>query len=222
VRQAERRAGGAGHAAQRRTAARDAADLDHGRRRTDRLESLLGTENPVGPRHAQHARRVVGEGMTVICRGRYASKTDLQRAQAIFRKRWGLRCIPVRRSSFQPVTPTLEQRAADQATSSWKRWPIGVAEWRPSRQLALHAGGAIAARRAAHGPFHRRHPAALARRCPSPRPGCTIGGLLMLEDGRIRSVVWRGRWKTATKISAHLGMGPQQDFRSGGGQRSGD
>jgi pyrroline-5-carboxylate reductase len=48
-----------------------------------------------------------------------------------------------------------------------------------------------------------RHPASLRDDVTTPA-GCTIGGLLMLEDGRIRSVLARAVEETA-KIAAHLG-----------------
>src|SRR4029077_19557250 len=50
-----------------------------------------------------------------------------------------------------------------------------------------------------------RHPAALRDDVTTPA-GCTIGGLLMLEDGKIRSVLARAV-EEATKIAAHLGAG---------------
>ena len=48
-----------------------------------------------------------------------------------------------------------------------------------------------------------RHPASLRDDVTTPA-GCTIGGLLMLEDGRIRSVLARAV-EEATRIAAHLG-----------------
>jgi len=51
-----------------------------------------------------------------------------------------------------------------------------------------------------------RHPAALRDDVTTPA-GCTIGGILMLEDGKIRSVLARAV-EEATKIAAHLGAGP--------------
>jgi pyrroline-5-carboxylate reductase len=48
-----------------------------------------------------------------------------------------------------------------------------------------------------------RHPAALRDDVTTPA-GCTIAGLLMLEDGRIRSVLARAV-EEATKIAAQLG-----------------
>ena len=52
-----------------------------------------------------------------------------------------------------------------------------------------------------------RHPASLRDDVTTPA-GCTIAGLLMLEDGRIRSVLARAV-EEATKISAHLGASRQ-------------
>ena len=48
-----------------------------------------------------------------------------------------------------------------------------------------------------------RHPAALRDDVTTPA-GCTIAGLLMLEDGRVRSVLARAV-EEATKTAAHLG-----------------
>jgi pyrroline-5-carboxylate reductase len=64
-----------------------------------------------------------------------------------------------------------------------------------------------------------RHPAALRDDVTTPA-GCTIGGLLMLEDGRIRSVLARAV-EEATKIAAHLGAAPAKISETGPGQRSG-
>ncbi|HZL58049.1 MAG TPA: pyrroline-5-carboxylate reductase dimerization domain-containing protein, partial [Bryobacteraceae bacterium] len=49
----------------------------------------------------------------------------------------------------------------------------------------------------------QRHPAALRDDVTTPA-GCTIGGLLMLEDGKIRSVLARAV-EEATRIVEHLG-----------------
>ena len=48
-----------------------------------------------------------------------------------------------------------------------------------------------------------RHPAALRDDVTTPA-GCTIGGLLMMEDGKIRSVIARAI-EEATRIAAGLG-----------------
>jgi pyrroline-5-carboxylate reductase len=50
-----------------------------------------------------------------------------------------------------------------------------------------------------------RHPASLRDDVTTPA-GCTIGGLLMLEDGRIRSVLARAI-EEAARIAQGLGAG---------------
>jgi pyrroline-5-carboxylate reductase len=50
--------------------------------------------------------------------------------------------------------------------------------------------------------------------------GCTIGGLLMLEDGRIRSVLARAV-EEATRISAQLGGAPAKVSEAAGSHRAG-
>ena len=54
-----------------------------------------------------------------------------------------------------------------------------------------------------------RHPAALRDDVTTPA-GCTIAGLLMLEDGRIRSVLARAV-EEAAKTAAHLGPPPAKE-----------
>jgi pyrroline-5-carboxylate reductase len=167
---------------------------------TDRLESLLGTENPV-VRAMPNTPAVVGEGMTVICRGRYASKTDLQRAQAIFEAVG--RCIPVDEVHFNAVTALSGSGPGYQFLIMEALADAGVRVGLP-RQLALTLVAQTALGSARMVLSTGRHPAALRDDVTTPA-GCTIGGLLMLEDGRIRSVLARAV-EEATKISAHLGM----------------
>lgn len=59
-----------------------------------------------------------------------------------------------------------------------------------------------------------QHPAALKDQVTTPG-GCTIAGLLTLEDGRIRSVVARAV-EQATRVAAGLGQGGQGDGAEGG------
>ena len=182
---------------------------------TDRLESLLGTENPV-VRAMPNTPAVVGEGMTVICPGRYASKTDLQRAQSIF-EAVGL-CLPVDEIHFNAVTALSGSGPGYQFLIMEALADAGVRVGLP-RQLALTLVAQTALGAARMVLSTGRHPAALRDDVTTPA-GCTIGGLLMLEDGRIRSVLARAV-EEATKISAHLGVGPTKISESAGGQRSG-
>jgi pyrroline-5-carboxylate reductase len=64
-----------------------------------------------------------------------------------------------------------------------------------------------------------RHPASLRDDVTTPA-GCTIGGLLMLEDGRIRSVLARAV-EEATKIAAHLGAPAAKPPETAAGHRAG-
>lgn len=50
-----------------------------------------------------------------------------------------------------------------------------------------------------------QHPAIIREQVSTPA-GCTIGGLLVLEDGRVRSTVARGI-QEATRVAAGLGSG---------------
>jgi pyrroline-5-carboxylate reductase len=182
---------------------------------TDRLESLLGTENPV-VRAMPNTPAVVGEGMTVICPGRYASKSDLQRAQAIF-EAVGM-CLPVDEIHFNAVTALSGSGPGYQFLIMEALADAGVRVGLP-RQLALTLVAQTALGAARMVLSTGRHPAALRDDVTTPA-GCTIGGLLMLEDGRIRSVLARAV-EEATRISAHLGVGPTKISESAGSSRSG-
>src|SRR5947208_509747 len=143
---------------------------------------------------------VVGEGMTVICPGRYAGKTDMQRAQAIF-EAVGL-CLPVDEVHFNAVTALSGSGPGYQFLIMEALADAGVRVGLP-RQLALTLVAQTALGAARMVLSTGRHPAALRDDVTTPA-GCTIGGLLMLEDGRIRSVLARAV-EEATKIAAHLG-----------------
>jgi pyrroline-5-carboxylate reductase len=169
---------------------------------TDRLESLLGTENPV-VRAMPNTPAIVGEGMTVVCRGRYASKTDLDRAKYIFD---GVgKCLPVDEIHFNAITALSGAGPAYQFLIMEALADAGVRVGLP-RQLALTLVAQTALGAARMVLATGRHPASLRDDVTTPA-GCTIGGLLMLEDGRIRSVLARAV-EEATKISAHLGASP--------------
>jgi pyrroline-5-carboxylate reductase len=72
------------------------------------------------------------------------------------------------------------------------------------RQLALALVAQTAVGAAKMVQMAGRHPAALRDDVTTPA-GCTIGGLLMLEDGKIRSVLARAI-EEATKIAEGLGQ----------------
>jgi pyrroline-5-carboxylate reductase len=177
---------------------------------TDRLELLLGTENPV-VRAMPNTPAVVGEGMTVICGGRYATPADLLRAQAIFEAVG--RCMTADEVHFNAITALSGSGPGYNFLIMEALADAGVRVGLP-RQLALTLVAQTALGAARMVLSTGRHPAALRDDVTTPA-GCTIGGLLMLEDGRIRSVLARAV-EEATKISAHLGVGPTKVSESGG------
>lgn len=182
---------------------------------TDRLESLLGMENPV-VRAMPNTPAVVGEGMTVICRGRNAAKEDLERAGHVFS---GVgRCMPIDEIHFNAITALSGSGPAYQFLIMEALADAGVRVGLP-RQLALTLVAQTALGAARMVLSTGRHPASLRDDVTTPA-GCTIGGLLMLEDGRIRSVLARAV-EEATRIAAHLGAAPAKISETAAGQRSG-
>jgi pyrroline-5-carboxylate reductase len=177
---------------------------------TDRLESMLGTENPI-VRAMPNTPAVVGEGMTAICAGRFASKNDLQRAQTIFEAVG--RCVKVDEIHFNAVTALSGSGPGYYFLIMEALADAGVRVGLP-RQLALTLAAQTALGAARMVLASGRHPAALRDDVTTPA-GCTIAGLLMLEDGRIRSVLARAV-EEATKTSAHLGAGPVKISETGG------
>jgi len=166
---------------------------------TDRIETLLGTENPV-VRAMPNTPAVVGEGMTVVCAGSSASQTHLDRAERIFE---GVgKCLPVDEVHFNAVTALSGSGPGYQFLIMEALADAGVRVGLP-RQLALTLVAQTALGAARMVLDSGRHPAALRDDVTTPA-GCTIAGLLMLEDGRIRSVLARAV-EEATKTAAHLG-----------------
>ena len=182
---------------------------------TNMIESLLGTDNPV-VRAMPNTPCIVGEGMTVVCRGRNASKADLERARRVFEAVG--KCIPLDEIHFNGVTALSGSGPAYQYLIMEALADAGVRVGLP-RQLALTLVAQTALGAARMVLESGRHPASLRDDVTTPA-GCTIGGLLMLEDGRIRSVLARAV-EEATRIAAHLGAAPQKISESASSQRAG-
>jgi pyrroline-5-carboxylate reductase len=182
---------------------------------TDRIESLLGTENPI-VRAMPNTPAVVGEGMTVVCAGSSASKTHLDRAERIFE---GVgKCLPLDEVHFNAVTALSGSGPGYQFLIMEALADAGVRVGLP-RQLALTLVAQTALGAAKMVLNSGRHPAALRDDVTTPA-GCTIGGLLMLEDGRIRSVLARAV-EEATKIAAQLGTTTLKISENAASQRAG-
>ncbi|RPI15467.1 MAG: pyrroline-5-carboxylate reductase [Acidobacteriales bacterium] len=182
---------------------------------TERLESLLGTRNPV-VRAMPNTPAIVGEGMTVICGGTNAAAGDLARARVIFE---GVgKCLAVDEAHFNAITALSGSGPAYQYLIMEALADAGVRVGLP-RQLALTLVAQTVLGAAKMVAATGRHPAALRDDVTTPA-GCTIGGLLMLEDGRIRSVLARAV-EEATKIAAHLGAPAGKAADSSTVQRAG-
>ena len=143
---------------------------------------------------------IVGEGMTVVCGGKNATAADLARARRIFEAVG--KCLPVDESHFNAITALSGSGPAYQYLIMEALADAGVRVGLP-RQLALTLFSQTVLGAAKMVQATGRHPAALRDDVTTPA-GCTIGGLLMLEDGRIRSVLARAV-EEAAKIAAHLG-----------------
>jgi pyrroline-5-carboxylate reductase len=182
---------------------------------TDMIESLLGTENPV-VRAMPNTPCIVNEGMTVVCRGRYAAKIDLERARHIFQAVG--KCEPIDEIHFNAITALSGSGPAYQFLIMEALADAGVRVGLP-RQLALTLVAQTALGAARMVLTTGRHPASLRDDVTTPA-GCTIAGLLMLEDGRVRSVLARAV-EEATKTAAHLGASPAKISEIAASKRSG-
>ena len=166
---------------------------------TEKLESLLGASNPV-VRAMPNTPCIVGEGMTVVCGGRNASSRDLGRARQIFEAVG--KCLVLDEAHFNAITALSGSGPAYLYLVMEALADAGVRVGLP-RQTALTLVAQTVLGAAKMVLSTGRHPAALRDDVTTPA-GCTIGGLLVLEDGRVRSVLARAV-EEATKIAAHLG-----------------
>jgi pyrroline-5-carboxylate reductase len=159
---------------------------------------------------------IVGEGMTVVCAGSSASKAHLDRAERIFE---GVgKCLTMDEVHFNAVTALSGSGPGYQFLIMEALADAGVRVGLP-RQLALTLVAQTALGAARMVLDSGRHPAALRDDVTTPA-GCTIAGLLMLEDGRIRSVLARAV-EEATKTAAHLGASTSKISENAAGQRAG-
>jgi pyrroline-5-carboxylate reductase len=163
------------------------------------LESMLGTDNP-WIRAMPNTPCIVKEGMTVICPGTHADEGHMNRAQHVF-EAVGT-CVPTEETYFNAITALSGSGPAYQYLIMEAFADAGVRVGLP-RQLALTLVAQTAVGAARMVQNSGRHPAALRDDVTTPA-GCTIAGLLMLEDGKIRSVLARAI-EEATKTAGQLG-----------------
>lgn len=170
---------------------------------TERLETLLGLPN-IWLRAMPNTPCLVGKGMTVVCGGRAATEDQVKLVQRIFSSMGS--CLPVEEHYFNAVTalsgsgPAYMYLVVEALADAGVR--VGL-----RRDLALHLATQTMLG-AAHMVLETgRHPAALRDDVTTPA-GTTIGALLMLEDGKIRSVLARAV-EEATKIAEERGRAPK-------------
>ncbi|HWF11779.1 MAG TPA: pyrroline-5-carboxylate reductase [Bryobacteraceae bacterium] len=168
------------------------------------LEVMLASANPL-IRAMPNTPCIVREGMTVICPGTKASTANMAAAQRVFEAVG--QCLATEEGYFDAITALSGSGPAYQYLIMESFADAGVRVGLPRHMaLKLVAQTAVGAARMVQA--SGRHPAALRDDVTTPA-GCTIGGLLMLEDGKIRSVLARAI-EEATKIAAGLGAAAQK------------
>ena len=168
---------------------------------TDRFENLLATENAV-VRAMPNTPCLVGHGVTVFCGGRWAESKHLELSKKIFLSVG--KALEVEEHYFNAITALSGSGPAYMYLVMEALADAGVRVGLP-RDLAMELVAQTMLGSARMVQETGRHPAALRDDVTTPA-GCTIGGLLMLEDGKIRSVLARAV-EEATKIVAELGRG---------------
>jgi pyrroline-5-carboxylate reductase len=164
-----------------------------------RFEQLLPHPNP-WVRAMPNTPCVVGAGMTVVAAGTHATDHHLDLAERIFSSVG--RCRIVDEAYCNAVTALSGSGPAYMYLMMEAMADAGVRVGLP-RDLALQLVAQTMLGSARMVLETGRHPAALRDDVTTPA-GCTIGGVLMLEDGKIRSVLARAV-EEATRIVEQLG-----------------
>lgn len=166
---------------------------------TEQLEAALALPNP-WVRAMPNTPCVIGEGMTVVCSGRDATAEHLELARRIFAAVG--RCEIVEEQYCNAITALSGSGPAYMYLVMEALADAGVRVGLP-RDLALTLVAQTMLGSARMVQTMGRHPASLRDDVTTPA-GSTIGGLLMLEDGKIRSVLARAV-EEATRIVDALG-----------------
>lgn len=166
---------------------------------TSFIADTLGTNNPI-VRAMPNTPCLIGEGMTVVCRGPRANDDHIRLSLELF--------------TYLGESIELEEKNMNAVTGLSASGPAyiyliiealsdgGVMEGLPRKvAIRLVARTLLGAARMVLNTG--KHPAELKDDVTTPA-GCTIGALLSMEDGRIRSVLARGV-QEATRIAANLG-----------------
>ncbi len=168
------------------------------------LEAALASGNPV-IRAMPNTPCIVGEGMTALCGGTHAGAGHMETAMKLFSAVG--RCVELDESSFNAVTGLSASGPAYVLLMMEALADGGVGVGLP-RKVALELIAQTMKGAATMVLESGTHPAALRDEVTTPA-GCTIGALLVLEDGRIRSVLARAV-EQATRIASGLGKKPAE------------
>lgn len=163
------------------------------------IESAVGNDTPV-IRAMPNVPAFVGEAMTVIARGRHATQEHIDEATRIFQTVG--RCIELAETHLNAVTAISGCGPAYVFLIIESLAEAGVSVGLP-RDVARELVAQTVLGAAKMVQTSERHPAAMRDDVATPS-GCTIGALLVLEDGKIRSVLARAVAE-ATRIAATLG-----------------
>jgi len=163
------------------------------------IEGTLGGKNPV-IRAMTNTPCVVGQGMTAVCPGEFATGEHLKTAHRIF-EAVGL-CMDLDEIHFDAVTGLSGSGPAYLYLIMEALADGGVRVGLP-RDAALQIVAQTVLGAATMVRESGRHPASLRDDVTTPA-GCTIGALLVMEDGKIRSVLARAV-EEATQIAGQLG-----------------
>jgi pyrroline-5-carboxylate reductase len=162
------------------------------------LEKALG-DSPV-VRAMPNTPCVVREGITAICGGTHAGVSHVRRSRAIFESVG--RCVELRENHFDAVTGLGASGPAYLYLVMEALADGGVRVGLP-RDVAMELVVQVARGAAEMVRQTGRHPARLRDDVTTPA-GCTIAALLILEDGKIRSVLARAV-EEAARVARGLG-----------------
>jgi pyrroline-5-carboxylate reductase len=163
-----------------------------------RLEAELGAAQPV-VRVMSNTPCFVREGMTAIAPGTHASAEDLALAERLFLAVG--KCLVLEERHFDAVTAISGSGPAYIYLIIEALTDAGVRVGLP-RDVALTLVTQTVSGAAKMVASSDRHPASLRDDVTTPA-GCTIGALLVLEDGKIRSVLAQAV-EEATRVLAAL------------------
>lgn len=166
------------------------------------LAALLGPQVPI-VRAMPNTPCAIGKGLTVIARGEKASDGHVAQAEKLFAPLG--RVIELQEKHMDTVTGLSASGPAFVFVIIEALADGGVARGLP-RQVAIEMSAQMVFGAASMVLESGRHPAELKDDVTTPA-GCTIAGILALEDGRIRSVLSRAV-EVASLRAAELG-GPK-------------